>query len=233
MRILVVDQCSGKKAYPDDSSVCDIETIDENSLADLLDRPNLHGIEARDLYTGRQQQHVSEAIRILRAADVDVDQVFISAGFGVVAEDTRLPPYDVTFNQMNQEEKTARSRQLGISNDVIEFTAATPPYDIAFFTLGADYYSALDLDRLISACHDSTTFVLFNQESLAEEHPNVVSIPARTKEAKEYGEITVALKGEYLRRFARQAVKSPPSTTEEIIEFCQADPTVQSGLDSA
>lgn len=232
MRILVVDQCSGKKAYPDDSSVCDIEIIDENSLADLLDRPDLPGIEARDLYAGRQQKHVSEAVRSLHAADFDVDRVFISAGFGVVEEDTRLPPYDVTFKQMNHEEITARSRQLGISDDVIEFVTRTPPYDIVFLPLGADYYRALDLDRLISACHDSTTVVLFNQESLAEEHPNVVSIPARTKEAKEYGEITVALKGEYLRRFARQAVTSPPSTPEEIVEFCQADPTVQSGLDS-
>jgi hypothetical protein len=232
MRILVVDQCSRDKAYPDDSSVCDIEMIDEHSLGDLLDRPVLPGIEARDLYTGRQQRHVSKAIRILRTADIGVDRVFVSAGFGVVEEDTRLPPYDVTFKEMNQEEIAARSRQLGISNDVIEFLTEAPPYDIVFLPLGADYYSALDIDRLIAARHHLTTLVLFNRGSLAEEHPNVVSIPARTKEAKEYGEITIALKGEYLRRFARQAVKSQPSTPQGIVEYCQADPTVQSGLDN-
>lgn len=232
MRILIIDQCSGKKAYPDDSSVCDMKTIDENSIADLLDRPDLHGIEARDLYTGRQQQYVSEANRVLRAADVDVDRVFISAGFGVVEEDERIPPYDVTFKEMNQEDIAARSRRLGISDNIIEFLTGKPPYDIVFLPLGTDYYSALDLDRIISTRPDSTIVVLFNQESLAEKHPNVVSIPARTKEAREYGEITVALKGGYLRRFARQAVKSPPLTPEEIVEYCQSEPTVQSGLDS-
>lgn len=232
MRILIVDQCSGRKAYPDHSSVCDIETIDENPLSNLLDRSDLPGIEARDLYTGRQQQHVSEAVRILQSADFDVDRVFLSAGFGVVEDDKRIPPYEATFKGMSQEEVASRSRRLGISDEVTEFVTATPAYQIVFLLLGTDYYSAIDLDRLISASHNSTSIVLFNQETMAEKHSNVVSIPARTKEAKEYGEITIALKGEYLRRFANQAVKSPPSTLEDIVEYCQSNSTVQSGLDS-
>lgn len=232
MRILIVDQCSGQKSYPKESTVCDIETIDASTLSSLLDRPDLPGIEARDLYTGRQQQHVSEAVRVLRAADFEVNRVFISAGFGVVDEDTRLPPYDVTFKEMGRKEINDRSRHLGIPDDVFEFVSANPPYDIVFLPLGADYYQALDLDRLIGGCPSSTTLVLFNQESVAAKTPNVISIPARTEQAKEYGEITVALKGEYLRRFARRATNSPPSSPEEIVEYCQSDPTMQSGLDS-
>lgn len=232
MRILIVDQCSGRKSYPEDSAVCDAETIDGTTRSSLLDRPDLPGIEARDLYTGRQQRHVTEAVRVLRAAEYDVDRVFVSAGFGVVDEATRLPPYDVTFSGMTRQEIDDRSRRLGITDDVVDLVSATLPYDIVFLPLGADYYRALDFDSLIDASPASTTLVMFNQESLAAEQPTVVSIPARTEQAKEYGEITVALKGEYLRRFARQAAGSPPSSPEEIVEYCQSDPTVQSGLDS-
>jgi hypothetical protein len=73
--------------------------------------------------------------------------------------------------------------------------------------------------------------LVFNQEDLAASRKNVVSIPARTAEAKEHGTIVVALKGRYLQNFARH--RKEGATVDEIadiVEYCTTEPTTQTGF---
>ncbi|MEA5409613.1 hypothetical protein VB773_19890 [Haloarculaceae archaeon H-GB2-1] len=89
--VLIIDQCSGSKEFPDDAPVFDADETLQFSRQDLLARDNVPGVAARDLYTGRQQNYVRDAVRRLRSNGHSVDRYFISAGFGLVAEDDHLP----------------------------------------------------------------------------------------------------------------------------------------------
>lgn len=233
MRILVVDQCSAAKDVPSwFGSWFDADEIDEHGLEALRERRNVPALRARHLYQGRQQEYISDAVDRLRESSDKVDRVFISAGFGLVDEDMTLPPYDVTFAELNDSEIDARAESLGIQEDLLEHLEGDLLYDVVFLALGRDYYRSLDLEQVIQALPGSTIGVIFNQEELAAEYDNVVSIPARTPQAKEHETIAVALKGRYLQYFAEHrshgvTVESP----ERLRELCTSEYTTQTGLE--
>ncbi|WP_332898906.1 hypothetical protein [Haladaptatus sp. CMSO5] len=232
MRILIIDQCSGSKNHPESSDVYTADDIDGKGLKDLLERDGSAAIKARNLYAGRQQKYVDGAVDNLRRSEHEVDRYFISAGFGLIEENDLLPPYEVTFSGMTATEISNRSTHLKITDKVVDLITSKGSYNIVFLPLGTDYYQALNLERMISACPTKTTIVLFNQEELAEKVGNVVSIPARTKEAKKYGKIVVGLKGVFLQYFAENLAKGAMvKTKEDVVKLCTTEPTKQAGFD--
>lgn len=233
MRVLVIDQCSGSKDYPEDSPVFMAADIDAVSREELLGRDRVARQSARQLYSGRQQQYVTEAVDTLRSGGHDVDRYFISAGFGVVAESTDLPPYEVTFTDMSAAEITERAAALNLTADVQALLSADPPYDVVFFALGSDYYGALDLETILETLPSASTGVLFNQAELVDGTSSAVSIPARTDDAEAHDTITVALKGVYLKNFAAHVTEGATVTTpEDVVDYCTTEYPPQSGLDS-
>lgn len=232
MRILIIDQCSGYKSVPEWFDPFDIEDLNKYSREELLDRDQVPSYPARDLYQGRQQQFITEAVDRLRDAGDTVDRVFISAGFGVVGENTHLPPYDVSFNDLSDTEIQARSTELGIQETILDKIETESAYDLIFFALGNGYYEALSLPRIVESISQSTFVVLFNKEQVADRYENVTSIPARNAEAKEQGTIVVGLKGRYLQNFAEH--RQHGRTVDEldtVPDYCESGYTTQSGLD--
>lgn len=230
MKILVIDQCSKAKEYRDDFTAVDESIIDENGLADLKDRSQTPVKEARKLYAGRQQQYVTEAVDRLRAAGDEVHRYFISAGFGLVSETELLPPYDVTFSDYSKEEIRDRGEWLGIETDLRKLLL--DDLDLVYFALGNDYYASFDLATVLEEIPSDTWVVCFNHESITESFENVVSLPARTEEAKEQETIVVALKGKYLQHFATHRSHGKQVTCSEDIEkFCTSEYTTQNSLD--
>lgn len=200
--ILVIDQCSGSKEIPKGAPVFDEEETLEYTREELLGQDNVPGIEARDLYIGRQQGFVKDAVRRLRGNDHDVERYFVSAGFGLVGERDRLPPYEVTFSSMNVGEIRERSRQLNIQEE-LERVLTESDYDMVFFTLGSDYYTSIDVDKMVQEIPADRIGVVFNRKLVDEQFENIVSVPARTEDAKRHGKIVVGLKGHYLKNFAQ------------------------------
>ena len=230
MDILIIDQCSNSKSYPDESAVFDAAEIDETGLEALRNRDESISLPARKLYKGRQQRYISEAVDSLRADGNTVDRYFISAGFGLVEESEKLPPYDVTFAEMTASEIESRSASLSISERTCEAISSSS-YDIVFFALGSDYYRALDLSDVLATLPVDTLGVTFNQEPVADRYENVVSIPARTEQAKEQGTIVVALKGTYLKNFADHLTNgSEPESLDDVRSACLSEPTSQRDL---
>jgi hypothetical protein len=231
MHILIIDQCSGSKEIPDTAPSFGTEEIDEYRREELITRDGVPAIPARRLYTGRQQRYIDSAVDQLRDAGDTVDRLFISAGFGLVTEETELPTYNVTFAEMNATDIDERAALLNIPGDVREVIRRSPPYDLVVLALGSDYYRACDLESVLDQLPDTTYGVVFNQEALADGRENVVSIAARTSEAKAQGTIVVALKGRYLQNFA--AHRSGGKTVElieDVTEFMESEPTTQAGL---
>ncbi|MBV0924757.1 hypothetical protein KTS45_11155 [Halomicroarcula limicola] len=231
MRVLIVGQCSGSKDNPENVSEFDAAEIDQYDREALLERDKVQGIPARQLYTGRQQQYIDFAVDHLRESGDTVNRVYISAGFGLVDEDTELPPYDITFSDMTATEIDERAIKLGIPQNVRDAVQTDPPYDLVVLALGSDYYRACDLEEVLNALPTETTGVVFNQESLAVDRDNVISISARLAEAKEHGTIVVALKGRYLQNFAAHRSEGKRvECLEKLAQYLTTEPTTQSGL---
>jgi hypothetical protein len=228
--MLIIDQCSGSKEVPPNAPSFDVEAIDTRGREALLARDDVTGQPARRLYKGRQQQYIDSAVDQLRTAGDSVDRVYVSAGFGLVEEETELPPYNVTFAEMSADAIDDRAQRLGIPKAVRSRLKADH-YDVVVFALGRDYYRACDLERALGVLPPETLGVVFNSESIAEEHENVVSISARTAEAKEYGTIVVALKGVYLQNLAaHRAAGKEINDSDALREYLQTEPTTQTGL---
>ena len=231
MRILIIDQCSGDKSAPDWFEPYTVDDLDEHSYEELIRRDQVPTLPARKLYQGRQQQYISQAIQRLRAAGDTVNRVFISAGFGVVDEETKLPPYDVTFTGLSDSAIQDRAGDLGIQDAILDKIDVSPAHDLVFFALGSDYYEGLDLETILESVPESGFVVLFNQEAVAETNDRTVSIPARTAEANEHGTITVALKGRYIQNFAEHREHEVTiESIQDIVTYCTTDYTPQSGL---
>ena len=232
MRILIVDQCSSAKKGTDRYKVLGQETINSESRRDLLKRDGIASYRAKDLYEGRQQQRITQAQEILKDAGDEVDRVFISAGFGIVGEEEELPLYDVTFADMNVAEIDSRATELGIREDIRELVVSGD-YDIIFFALGSDYYRSIRLDELLPDVSEKTFIVLFNREELEQEYDNGLSLRARTTQAKKYGTIVIALKGEYLYNFATHRISGKSvNEVNDIQRYCKEGISSQAGLDN-
>jgi hypothetical protein len=230
MKILVIDQCSGSKEFPDSAESYGAEEIDESTLEELRTRDETVSIRARDLYTGRQQRYITQAIEQLevRAGD-SVDRYFISAGFGVVDDTEELPPYNVTFNDYPPEEIERRASKLGIERDLLELL--DEEYDLVFLALGSEYYRTFDLSTVLGSVSSDTWVVCFNCASEAAAFDNAVALPARTEQAKQQETIVVALKGKYLQNFADHRSHGAQVTSPEDIEtYCTTAYETQSDL---
>lgn len=216
MRFLIVDQCSASKSHPNDAPVVSDERL-PNSPQELIDDLGTMGIPACELYNGKQQRRISEAIRILRRNGHEVERLFISAGFGLVDESEELPPYDTTFSGMVDADIHRRSKELGITQDLLEKIDEIEAFDVVILPLGADYYSALDVSSILEALPSETMVVVFNREDDAD-GDHIISIPARTEEARENGSTVIGLKGTYLKRFATRLETHEGSIERNVVE---------------
>ena len=78
-------------------STIDCETIDEGSREELLQEYPDSVAPASEMYMGDEHQHVKQSVEELRNL-ADVDWRIISAGFGLLKEDTEIPSYDCGFS---------------------------------------------------------------------------------------------------------------------------------------
>ncbi len=231
MRILIIDQCSSAKKASHRNEPLNEDDIDSASKETLVGRDGVESYRAEELYEGRQQQRITEAKRLLETSGDEVDRVFISAGFGVVDSSEKLPLYDVTFADMNTGEIDDRAEELCIHEDLRELIVGSG-YDIIFFALGSDYYRSAKLGELLPDVSEDTFVVFFNQDNFEKEYDNGISIPARTSQAKAYGTIVIALKGEYLRNFAsHRANGEEVESVDDIETYCREKSNSQADLD--
>lgn len=231
MHILIVDQCSSAKKGKNRHEPLDEETIDSKSRQELVEKDGVPSYRAGELYQGRQQQRITEAVETLEQAGDTVDRIFISAGFGVVGEDEKLPLYDVTFSHMSASETDQRAAKLGIHEALHEFIVGSD-YDVVFFALGSEYYRSARLGELLPDVSEDTFVVFFNREEFEMEYDNGLSLEARTSQAEAYGTIVIALKGEYLRNFAEnRAAGKEVEDINDIEAYCKEEAVTQADLD--
>lgn len=229
MRVLIVDQCSGSKSFPDSAHVYSVEEIDRYG-ADGVRRESHITLPAHELYDGRQQRFINDAVDTLRNDGHTVDRLYVSAGFGLVEEEAQLPPYEATFREMDAATAKERAAMFDITEELVSSVTEDAPYDVVFLPLGNDYVRAIDLDRVLSNLPSESLGVIFNSETVATEYEYVTSLSARTAEAEAHGTITVALKGQYIKNFATR-VEGRVSSTSQLVDSCTRTDTTQIEFD--
>lgn len=230
MRVLVIDQCSNDKDLPDDCNRLSQSEIDDHDLEDLLQREDIVSRRAGNLYDGRQQRLVTQAVDHMTTAEIHVDRFFVSAGFGLVSENQELPAYDVMFQ--NKGHARRRGRELRLPDEVAHRVATVDESDVVFLLLGATYYEAINVENVVKQTPEDAYVVVFNRDDLVADRPNALSLTANTETGSKYGGGAIGVKGTYLKNFADNvATGETVASVADIENYCTTPPTEQAGFE--
>lgn len=194
MRILVITSCTGRKKLksPNQLKYEDFASPERlhRRTAELKDFKVL----AAEMYTGQQHQHLVAGLEEVRKVygSAVVDLHIISAGYGLLAEDDIIVPYNVTFQNLKTKQLLARSNRFQLHERVETLISG---YDLVFFLLGKEYVQALQLPLEVPDTVTQIFLLGTGYKKLIPDSPNVHFVPAGSALARELGVMGVTLKG--------------------------------------
>lgn len=166
---------------------------------------------AADMYTGRQHTQMMDGVRALRLAfgSDACDVAIVSAGYGLLSEQTPIAPYDITFHGMGKPLIRAKGEKLGIPESVRQ---VLPGHSVVFLLLGDDYLLSVRPPLIPS---DGQRFVAFGSAKLRQvPGSDVVVIPAEKEAAREFHDGITTVKGRMFYLFAKGLVREPEAWSE-------------------
>ncbi|MFK8214404.1 hypothetical protein [Haloferax volcanii] len=226
MDILVLSPCSKDKRY---DSVLDCEDVDDHPREELANEHGEYTTTASNMYTGREHQHVEAAVTKLREV-VDVDWYIISAGFGLLRDETEIPSYECGFSDI--ESVRTRAERAGYDTDDLTndetiqavgrekeipqafSTVLNRGYDLLFVVLSEPYLlSAADA---LTEIPDQTAAFAFASNGSKQFIGDCIWIPATETERQALETTWMELRG---KRFREMVKMLDVETLEEIRNF--------------
>ncbi len=136
--VLVVTSCTAQKASnpPNALTWTDFQSSDRTRRAEAL-RP--FWLPAGQMYTGGQHVDLMTGVHRFRSTGGRIDIAILSAGYGVLAEETVIAPYHVTFAALPALVRRPWIQQLAIAETLQTLVQS---YDLVFFLLGGLYLEA-------------------------------------------------------------------------------------------
>jgi len=188
-RVQIITSCTGTKSVESDSPltwsdfVNGAEWVREREQASVT-------VPAKTLYSGRQ--HTTLMQGITDRFNLDIDLSIVSAGYGLIAGDRQIAPYEATFSGLGSAEIKHRAEHLNLPADVrgaVERTVA----DLTLVLLGADYLKACNLTSpLLAPC--PTLFIGSNYTEDQLQGSNLFQVPLTNEDAKAFNAGQVWLK---------------------------------------
>jgi len=220
LRILVVGSCGKKKLNQSTiSPTCDdLASID--NIRTWRKQSDLPTAIVRDIYTGNQNRELVKGVDLLRQIEnTEVEFSIISAGFGIVEEKDRLPPYDCSFSEMNKSQIQERAEWLKIPSDFDKLL--TSGFDLVYLALGKKYFLTLGNDW--TSKRRSIPIIGFNQ-ALSED--SMLCIPSAHEIVSSFSDNgykihgVTGFKGDLLRILANYALRLK-NPYRELVEWTQ------------
>ncbi len=135
-RLLIISSCGkAKRVHSPNQPDCNDLTT-KKIRKEIKKKFKQQLIRAGSLYTGPQTFSIAKAINLLKE-NHEVDYYIISAGFGLVHEDTLLPPYDCTFSGKTKKQIQKMSDNLKIKQNLLSLMKKK--YDFVYLALGRTY----------------------------------------------------------------------------------------------
>ena len=225
MRILVITSCTGRKKHKSPNQL----TYEDFASPERLHRrtAELKDVKApaAEMYTGQQHRHLMAGLEEIRKiyGSAVVDLHIISAGYGLLAEDDVIVPYNVTFSGLNKGDLLARSNSLQLHKRVETLIAG---YDLVFFLLGKEYVQALQLPFEIPNTVTQVFLLGTGYRKLIPDSPNVHFIPTGSSLAHELGVMGVALKGFVFKKICERVCHNGLPVFEKIRHNPQLIPDI-------
>lgn len=225
IRILIVTSCTGEKRFKPTNQLTLEDFQDSARLQSRSHELAEFACPASQMYTGLQHLRAVEGVELLRQAvgKQAVDLVILSAGYGLIAENEVIVPYEVTFNTMKGHEVDEWAKFLEVHED---FEKAIAGYDLVFMLLGDNYLRSL---RLPIVTKPEQTLVFLTSKTSAALIKGIAAktfvLPLSNAEAKRYSYGLVGLKGFLFKLFAESVISNPellPRVYENPEIFSQA-----------
>ncbi|MCR4317525.1 MAG: hypothetical protein NUW37_14390 [Planctomycetes bacterium] len=179
---------------------------------------NLRTTTAATLYTGRNHNLIRLAVETARTSGNESDLKIISAGFGVVDENDKLPNYDATFSDMKSKKfRREWADKLGIPGDVRALLTAD--YDVGIVQISERYIEACNFAHDFNPAFPTLFFVAGRSKRFVPESPNAHVIELRQSDTKIFREAAVNLGGKVVLELAKEVAKG-----EETRETFSKDP---------
>ncbi|MCG3218196.1 MAG: hypothetical protein KAR35_04290 [Candidatus Heimdallarchaeota archaeon] len=214
MRIVIIGSCSARKRLENTKQLT-CQELTASKIKTILQNYEGEKTPASNLYLGQQNLKLIEGITELRQSDLfEVEYYLISAGFGLISEEARLPSYECSFKEMNQTEIKRRAIQLKIHET---FRKIIKGADFLYLALGKDYLTSLgQWDQLILP--PTIAFQETTNGSVISLDANIQSVKSFSKEGFSING-TVGFKGNLFLLFAKKILiaNDPLKELKEVI----------------
>jgi hypothetical protein len=217
MDILVLSPCSKDKRY---DPVLDCEDVDKRPRGELVHEYAEHATIASEMYIGNEHQYVKTAVGHLRKI-ADVDWYIISAGFGLLRDETEIPSYECGFRDIesvrmraekagfdiddltNDETIQTVGREKGIPQEFSK--VLTQEYDLLFVVLSEPYL--LSVTDALTQIPEQTTAFAFASNGSKQFVGDCIWIPATETERQALETTWMALRGKQFSTLAANIAK--------------------------
>jgi hypothetical protein len=243
MRILIITSCTGEKKYKPENQLVlnDFTQIGKDLFAQKENDLKGYRAPAGEMYTGQQHIRLMRGLELLRNAcsDVTIDLKIVSAGYGLLDEDSPIVPYEATFNGMKAKVLREWADLLKIPESIL---STIKGYDLSIFLLGQGYLKAINFPTTIAVKGNLVFLTGKGSQSSLPAGSNVVPIYLGNKEAKTMGAGLVALKGRAIEilgekvaddpAFLKSVVRSPESLAGFFKDYKKQTKSKQAGQES-
>lgn len=222
MQITVITSCTDSKAVstPHQLTLTDFQQGQEHVRRREAELgPWMRS--AGQMYTGEQHVRIMQGVNRARYAGHSVQVYIVSAGYGVLAEDQRIAPYEATFTTMSRSEAAGWAQTLQIPASIAELLRR--PADRVLLLLGERYMEAGCLETTTSIA--APTWVLCNKTVASRLPRGMTPVELLQTDTTVFGAGMVGLKGEIGARMLLQPELDPASVVERARECATTQPS--------
>lgn len=195
MKVRLLTSCTAAKAVraPDWITWADFKKGKEH-LARRMAALRSWRMPAGRLYAGRQHMLLMRAVTALRHQGGLTPEVWIlSAGFGLVSENTPLIPYEISFSEMGEEERRVWAKELEVPDQVAAWLMQ--PSDLNVVLLGHAYLDAAGIHSKTQIKAPTLFFCSRRSSLLVPEVAHVKTVVLTQAEARRFRTPLISLKG--------------------------------------
>ena len=218
MRILILTSCTGKKkSKPKNQLTIEDFRAGNEHLKNRTKELQENQVSAKELYTGGQHLCLMRALDKLRSTfhQHEFELKIVSAGYGLLNENEKVVPYEVTFSTMGAQESREWGEFLKLHDDGRKLLGQ---YDLTFFLLGKEYLRAIALPETLP---DTQAYIFLTALAEIKNIPqtkNIFAMPLGNPEAKIYGAAVTSLKGRVLEWFAEGLSQNSEKGLLELVQ---------------